>query len=141
MNKFITLYTSLLILFIAVHNCTIPNSDYPPRLKTNSDSLYHQINSIIKCEKTEINGIKLQLNDTLILDFNARIINASNLPKDTNELKNIQRKIASNLKNQLIDSNQFTGYNIVFIEQRNSQNSHYENAIFAHSFSTIELSK
>ena len=95
------IFLSFAIIF---SSCNLPNPIYPPKFKVSEDSIYSDINCIIKADSIYIEGSRALIDDTFYVALSIQLINVNKIPLQSDSLLNIQKKIARTLKNQLKDS-------------------------------------
>lgn len=107
----------ILLLSFTILLTACKDSKFVPQFKVSKDSIYADLQNIIKTESIFIEGYKAPVDDTFHKFLTVQLINARKLPKDNDAAMVIQKKVAIKVKNFLKNRFQFKEYYIVFVQR------------------------
>jgi hypothetical protein len=110
-------FLSFLILIILFTSCTITkpkNPDFNVEM-TDIDST---LNTFVISESKSLSGSEISKNGQVSSQLEIQIVNGVSIPSDEASLKALSEKIASYLKSELKNKNDFNVFNVLFISEK-----------------------
>jgi hypothetical protein len=113
MNK-----AGILLFFIFVSSCTFTTT------KTNNPGfiniilLEKKLDSLISCENFNINGREITTNKKSTSEIEISTINCRDVSRNSDQMVDLAKTIASEIKKNLTDPNQYDTYKVLFITKK-----------------------
>ena len=123
------IFLTIIILFIAIlmdSGCTITTTttkEKSPEFEVGIAEIESSLKTLIDFQSTNIAGFEKRTNNVITTGIQIKIINGINLPTEENEIKNLAKKIAIQVKKAVKNQNEFMSYEVSFVERVGMMNS------------------
>lgn len=118
MSKVISLVTAITLLTVGCTTVTTKTKN--PVFAKSTDSLQAHLNKLVSCEGINVNGKEINTDGKMDTELEIDITNGRNLPTDENQLDDLGKQIASEIKQALQDKAEFETYKVLFITRSES---------------------
>ncbi|MBC7748632.1 MAG: hypothetical protein H7Z76_08690 [Methylotenera sp.] len=98
-----------------VSSCTITTTKSKDPVFNDMSKVQNELTSLVKAENINLNGKEITKNKKATSELEVSITNGQNIPTSDDQRKVLGKSIASAVKNNLKDANQFDTYQILFI--------------------------
>jgi hypothetical protein len=107
----------LCVLFAAACTFTTTRTK-DPDFKVDLNIVQDSLKTLVTCEHINLNGTEMKTDGKISSDLEIKIINGIHIPGDDAKLKDLGKAIASQLKRELKNKNDFTTYKVLFVTKQ-----------------------
>jgi hypothetical protein len=115
--------TRSIILFVVIlmlSSCKITTTttkEKAPEFYVGLTAIESSLKTLINFQSANIVGFEKKTNDVITTGIQIKIINGVNLPTEENEIKNLAKKIAIQIKYAVKNQNEFKSYEVSFVKR------------------------
>jgi len=111
----------LFICLITIHlSCTRTTREAHHPVFTNQAQAESELVGLAEAENINLSGIQSTTNGQVSTELEVAVINGMDLPLNADQQNALQKSIASSIRRNLQDSNQFDIYKVLFVEKTES---------------------
>ena len=108
------------LLFIFISGCTLTTTKTKNPEFINIILVEKKLDSLISCENYNINGTETTTNKKSTSEIEISTINCRHIPKNDDQMVDLAKTIAIEIKNNLTDATQYDIYKVLFIIKKTS---------------------
>ncbi len=106
----------IILAVLVVISCTTTITKIKnPVFGKSIDSLQVNLSKIVTCENVDLDGLEINTNGEISTVLEIHITNGQNIPTDDNQLNELGKQIATEVKGVLQDKNEYQTYEVLFI--------------------------
>ena len=110
-------------ILISLVACTFSSrKPKKPNFSIDSNIIKQNIQTIVKCEEIEFNGVEKNVDGQVNAELAIKIINEKDLNLDENQQGELAEQIAKSVKQSLKDVNDYDIYKVMFISKEHINN-------------------
>lgn len=125
-------------LITVLSSCTKTTTTVNNPLFVNEAQIENELIGLVKAENINVSGTKSTTNDKISTELEIAIINGKDIPGNVDQQKAVQKKIASSIKRNLQDPNQFDSYRVLLVK-KTENNGLTKRKSTGHTFKVSEL--
>ena len=88
-----------------------------PEFNVGLSSIDSSLKTLVHYQHTNISGVEKTTNNKITTEIQIKIINGINLPTEKTDLESLAKRIASQIKQEVKNQNDFKNYRVFFVEQ------------------------
>ena len=106
------LFVSAAILLVS---CTVTTTKTKDPVFTDMSNVQKELVTLVKAENINLSGEEITTNKKTTSELQVAITNSINIPAGDQERKALGKSIATSIKRNLIDPNEFDKYTVLFV--------------------------
>jgi starvation-inducible outer membrane lipoprotein len=108
---------SLLFICIAflLTSCTVTTTKTKEPVFNDIGKVENELVTLVKADNINLNGKEITVNKNTTTELEVAITNGANIPNDDNERKTLGKSIATRIKTNLKDPNEYDKYTVLFV--------------------------
>ena len=118
MPKALSLVTAITLLIVSCTRTTTKTKD--PVFSKPTDSLQADLNKLVSCEGINLDGKEINTDGKINTELEIDINNGQNIPTDENQMNDLGKRIAVEIKEALQDKAEYQTYKVLFITKTES---------------------
>jgi hypothetical protein len=131
-----------LLLFICITallaSCTITTTKAKGPVFSDMGKVQNELANLVKAENINLNGKEITTNKKTTSELEVAVTNGTNIPINEDERKALGKSIATSIKRNLKDPNEFDKYTVLFVTKIENGNVTKRNWV-GNAFNSIEL--
>lgn len=100
---------------VLLTSCTITTTKTKDPVFNDMDRVQNELGNIVKAENINLNGKEITANKNTTTELEVAITNGTNIPTSDEGRKALGRSIATSIKHNLKDPNEYEKYTILFV--------------------------
>lgn len=108
-----------LLLFVCITllllGCTITTTKTKNPVFTDIQRVQNELGSLVKAANINLNGKEITANNQTTTELEVAITNGANIPTGYDERRSLGKSIATSIKHNLKDPNEFDKYKVLFV--------------------------
>lgn len=110
-----TKLTCIICLVILATSCTLTTTKRKDPVFNDMGKVEKELTSLVTSENINLNGKEISTNKKATSELEVSITNGQNIPNSDDEIKSLGKSIATTIKKNLKDPNEFDTYKVLFI--------------------------
>ena len=109
----------LLFVYIAtmLSSCTMTTTKTKDPVFTDMSKVQNELVSLVKAENINLNGKEITTNKKTTSELEVAITNGINIPTGDGERRSLGKSIATSIKRNLKDPNEYDKYTVLFVKK------------------------
>lgn len=116
--KVLSLITAITLLIVSCTTTTTKTKN--PVFSKPPNSLQADLNKLVSCEGINLDGKEINTDGKINTELEIDITNGQNIPSDENQMNDLGRRIAVEIKEALQDKAEYQTYKVLFITKTES---------------------